>query len=104
MTFGKPSTLAEEFGYLFASFYLQKNNGDYEAAAKEVTKLRITKIEAPFVDKVIIYTARPGLLIGRRGINIAALHEFTKCKIDIREAFCWDDILVPVSYEDIENL
>ena len=65
-------------------FYLQKNKGDYNATAKEITDIHISKIEV--TNKGIsITTACPGRLIGSRGLNIDALSKFLKKDIHIVE-------------------
>lgn len=81
-------------------FYLDKNQHDYAATEKEITDLRISKIEV--TEKGIeITTARPGLLIGRRGMNIDALSKFLKTKLRIIEEvdpLC--SYLIPREYND----
>ena len=73
-----------EVAQMIGTFYLSKNNGDYEAAEKEIDRLRIAKIEV--ADGVVfILSARPGILIGKRGENIGALQEHLGKKIKIFE-------------------
>ena len=70
-------------------FYLQKHNGDYEAAEKELVNTRITKIDI-VVNTVHITAAHVGLLIGKRGQNIDNLSKFLETEVKI--------------YEDTDNL
>ncbi len=70
-------------------FYLQKNNGDYKKTEEEISKLQISKIEVddtlPNSVVISITTARPGMLIGRRGQNIDELTQYMGTKIKILE-------------------
>lgn len=83
-------------------FYLQQNNGDYTTTAQDIANLRIVKLDLTG-DSVLITTARPGVLIGRRGITIDALskfmHEKMQLKIKIIEdEDCLQDCLTPRNY------
>lgn len=79
-------------------FYLQKNNGDYVKTEKDLTDLRIAKIEVN-EKGVIVTTARPGLLIGKRGTNIDALAKHLKSEVRIIEDMdSIYDSLVPHKY------
>lgn len=73
-----------EMAALIGQFYLRKHNNDYIAAEKAIVDLRISDLRVEG-DKVIIVTARPGLLIGRRGQNIDELTAFLNKKIHIIE-------------------
>ena len=94
-----PDSKHLEIGYKIASFYLEKHNGDYAAAEKEVKSLCITDIKLIEDKHISIYLSRPGLLIGRHGINIENLSVFLDMKITIVEAFNWVDVLVPFDQE-----
>lgn len=73
-----------EMAALIGQFYLRKHNNDYIATEKAIVDLRISDLRVEG-DKVIIVTARPGLLIGRRGQNIDELTAFLNKKIHIIE-------------------
>ena len=47
-------------------FFLERNKGNYEEAAKTVESLGITRIEIS-LNKMRICLRRPGLLIGKKG-------------------------------------
>lgn len=70
-------------------YYLKKNSGDYVSTEREIMSLQISKIEVddtlPNLVEVSITTARPGLLIGKRGINIDALTHYLGTKVKIIE-------------------
>jgi len=94
------SNAVMEAASAIGAFYLQKNNGDYEAAKREITDLHISKIEVddklPHSKTIIITAARVGMLIGRRAINYEALEKFLGTKIKVIEdedALC--DYLIP---------
>lgn len=82
------------------TFYLQKNNGDYEKTEMELLHLLISKIEMKGSD-VVITTARPGLLIGKRGTNIDALTKHLKSEVRIIEDMdCVSDSLIPRKWDN----
>lgn len=72
--------MAEKIG----QFYLQKNSGNYATTAREIADLQISKIEVA-EKEISITTARPGLLIGHRGMNIDSLAKFLQTKVRIIE-------------------
>lgn len=83
-------------------FYLIKNNGDYEATAKEIDSLRISKIEVE-EDKVVIVSPRVGLLIGKRATNIERLAKFLEVEVKLLEDMDnLYDYLVPRPYNEWE--
>jgi len=101
MKHNKPSAKLEQIGYDIASFYLNKNKNDYVAAEKEVISLNITDIQIdPYNSKLRIFTARPGLLVGRKGENLDNLSKHLKREIEIVEAFHWNEVLVPFDYSE----
>lgn len=71
------------------AFYLQKNNGDFKATEAEILKLQISNISVddklPRSVSIAITTARPGLLIGKRGQNIDALSKFLGTEVKVIE-------------------
>jgi hypothetical protein len=73
-----------EVAALIGQFYLRKHEGDYVAAEKAIVDLRISDLTVEG-DKVTIVTARPGMLIGRRGTNIDELTAFLNKKVHIIE-------------------
>lgn len=81
-------------------FYLEKNHGDYKAAEKEITDLRISEITV--VNNIAsITTARPGLLIGKKGTNIDALNKYLQAEIRIIEdkvPLCY--FLIPYPFDE----
>lgn len=80
-------------------FYLAKHNNDYAAAEKELNALQISRIEvtntetfsslvrsqSPPQTIISITTARPGILIGKRGQNIDNLAKYLGTKVHIVE-------------------
>jgi len=81
-------------------FYLQKNSQDYAKTEKELTDLRISKIEVD-VKNVTVYVSHVGLFIGRRGENIDKLSKFLKLEVKIvedRDSIY--DALIPRKLED----
>ena len=81
-------------------FYLQKNSQDYAKTEKELTDLRISKIEVD-VKNVTVYVSHVGLFIGRRGENIGKLSKFLKLEVKIvedRDSIY--DALIPRKLED----
>jgi hypothetical protein len=83
-------------------FYLQKNNNDYAATAKELTDLQIIKLDVVF-EYTVITTARPGKLIGRKGKNIDDLTAFLGGKIKIIEDMdCLLDTMIPVKFDEYD--
>jgi len=80
-------------------FYLNKNKGDYVATEKELTDLRITKLEIN-ANALCITTERVGMLVGRRGSNIDALSKFIQNQMQmkvriIEDTDCLYDALIP---------
>ena len=73
-----------EVAQRIGQFYLEKNHGDYEKTKVEILSLLITSVEVT-EGKVIIKTSRPGLLIGKRGINIDNISTFLDKKIHVLE-------------------
>lgn len=83
-------------------FYLNKNNGDYKATENELVNLRIETIEILSSTDIMIKLARPGLLIGRKGLNIDALSKHLSKKIFIVESSSQlIDYLVPFNFADL---
>lgn len=84
-------------------FYLAKHNNDYDATATELLRLQITQLTIED-DVVTITTARPGLLIGKRGQNVEALENHLNAKVKIKEElnslFDW---IMPVKEEDWDD-
>ncbi len=83
------------------SFYLKKNNQDYAKTEKELTDLRISKIEIDLKGVVFITLGRVGLFIGPKGANIEKLNRFLKA--DVRVVEDTDSIyeaLIPHNMED----
>lgn len=99
MKINKPSRELEEIGYAFNSFYSERFNHDFAAAAKAVTDLKVVNLELDG-DELVISLGRPGLLIGGKGANIDALVKHLNRKIRIVESFHWDEILVPFDYSE----
>lgn len=94
---------SKEVAARIGNFYLRKNNGDYAASQKEIEQLRISKVEVTVDGNcVIITTARPGLVIGRRGQNIDALTDALRMKVRIvEEADPLDSYLIPQPPEEM---
>lgn len=80
-------------------FYLRKCENNYEEAADEIARLRVTEVSL-VSDEVHIRLNRPGILIGRRGENIGNLEKFLKRKVKIfEETTDWTYLLTPIDYE-----
>ncbi len=87
-------------------FYLEKMNGNYDAAREEVDRLRIESIEIKevkikqsrdpgievttsgpiIVETVVITLPMVGLLIGRRGENIDNLSKYLQMPVKVIES------------------
>lgn len=94
----KPSAKEREIAEKIGLYFLEQNDQDYTVTAKIIRDLEITNIE---VDDfyIHIYTARPGLLIGRKGQNIDGLQKLFDKKIDIIESFTWAAYITPVDWQ-----
>ncbi len=94
----------QEVARSIGRFYLSKNQGDRDAAQNDLEKLLISEIKLDN-GTVIIHTARPGMLIGKRGQNIFALAKWLEdagwphIKI-IESEWCWLDYLTSGIYDD----
>lgn len=75
--------------------FLEKHNLDFQKTRDFIHSLLITDIEDG--DRIIIKTARPGLLIGRKGENITFLEAKLGKRIEIVESFSWADWVTPIS-------
>lgn len=88
--FFRKNTMTDDIREIAAKigqFYLNKNNYDYNITRKELLELNIHNIQIinfPF-KKILIYTSRPGLLIGKRGQNFKALEAWIGYPIEIKE-------------------
>lgn len=87
--------LAEQIG----QFYLQRNNGDYEKTADEISKLRIAEIIPIGITMAVIKTSRVGLMIGKRGEDIKDLEAFVKRKLFLVEHQNIEDWIIPQKEE-----
>lgn len=105
----KPSDDMKDVAKKIGQFYLKKNEGDYKKTAEELLHLCISKIEvenppifAAEASKVVrITTARPGLLIGKRGLVVEALQEHLNMEVRvIEESHSLLDLMTPVQYEE----
>ena len=65
----------QEIAMQIGQFFLNKNNDDYAKTEQEIEKMRIDKISIA-EETVTIELCRPGILIGRKGVQIDALQEF----------------------------
>tara|TARA_R110000868_G_scaffold371774_1_gene635528 strand:- start:435 stop:755 length:321 start_codon:yes stop_codon:yes gene_type:complete len=99
----RPTAELEIIGYKITDYFFKKNNGDYEKTKKEIESISIQDIEIDG-NQLIIHTARPGLLIGKRGSNIDALSMFLGMKVRIEESFSWTDQLIPVDAMEYDAL
>lgn len=108
MLHNKPNKETEEIGYEIANFFAILHNHDQEKTCSFVKDVQITDVGfIPGRDgkkgTVTIYTARPGLLIGRKGVIINELINHLKLskrvqveRVDIIESFSWTSFLMPV--------
>jgi ribosomal protein S3 len=87
--------LAEQIG----QFYLQRNNGDYEKTADEISKLRIAEIIPIGITMAVIKTSRVGLMIGKRGEDIKHLEAFVNRKLFLVEHQNIEDWIIPQKEE-----
>src|SRR3989344_4643343 len=58
----------------------------HEYISKELPKASCSKIElkkTPLGEKIIVHTSRPGLVVGKKGVNIQRLNEILKNKFEI---------------------
>lgn len=82
-------------------FFLNRNNGDYVKTEKQITDMRINNISLSTDGKLVIELSRPGLLIGRKGIQITDLTNYMGRPIHIVETMEHVyDYLVPRPYWD----
>lgn len=89
-----------EVGAQIGEYYLQKNNGDYESAGREVANLRVTDLSFIGVNRLAIKCCRPGLLIGRRGHNIDMLSQHIGMSVKVVEdSMDFTYIVTPVDYD-----
>ena len=95
------SQQTKEAASKIGEFYLQKNNRDYKATENEILNLRISLIRVLDDGAVEITTERPGLLIGRRGINIDELTKFLGVRVHIiEERDPINSYLIPQEWDD----
>jgi hypothetical protein len=80
------------------------NGGDYGVTEREILNMRISRIVIN-LDKVEITLARPGLLIGKRGLVIDGLAEYLGKGVKvIEDRDCITDFLVPVNLDDFDDI
>lgn len=70
----------QEIARYISDYYVEKNKLDCDMAIKEINMLGITHIKFQYKN-IYITLMRPGLLIGRRGINIDNLTVFLSNKL-----------------------
>lgn len=76
-------------------YYLDKCERDFVITADKILALQIQNVEVS-EDIVTITTARPGMLIGKRGENLDALEKILGKKIKVVESyFTWTDLITP---------
>lgn len=97
----RPSPKCAEIAQQIGFFFLAQNNEDYQKTGEFLRKLCITDIREEN-GKLVIETARPGLLIGLKGRNIDGLVEHLKRPIHIVESFTWADIMTPIDWMESE--
>ena len=76
--------------FLIGEYYLQLAKKDFpkivaieelcKIVKKDILQLGISNVEVIGGYKIVITLSRPGILIGRRGENIEALHNFLSAK------------------------
>ena len=89
----KLSEISQKIGL----FFLEKNGENYQQTGEFIQKLSITDIREE-KGKLVIETARPGLLIGHKGETIDGLTKYLNRPIHIVESFSWADIMTPVDW------
>jgi ribosomal protein S3 len=87
--------LAQQIG----QFYLQKNNGDYEKTADEISKLQISEVIPIGITMAVIKVSKVGLMIGKRGEDIKNLEAFLKRRLFLIEHQTIQDIIIPYKEE-----
>ncbi len=100
-----------EYARSIGEFYLKKHDGNYSRACEAVEKLQITKLEVIYTvdsthpegarETVVITTARPGMLIGKKGTNIDELSQHLNAHIKIVEEE--DHLLYYLMPPDLED-
>lgn len=93
----KPPQDAQQVGLQIGEYFLQQNGENYEKTREFLRDLSITNIIVSETG-ITVETARPGLLIGRKGIHIDNLVEKLQKKINIVESFSWADYITPVDW------
>lgn len=91
---------AKDIAVGIGQFYLAKNNNDYNATDKELASLDITNIVVATTGEVVISTGRPGLLIGKRGLNQDNLAAYLKRPVIIVEVDSVIGNMLPPHLED----
>lgn len=90
------------------AFYLYKNSGNYEKTAEGIQSLGIQNIIV--ADKiVIIFTSRPGRLIGKKGRDITDLEDYLRRSnlkiksISIVEVNDINDLIIPEEEDHLND-
>lgn len=100
----RPSDEVREIAESIGTFYLNKHKGDYEKASEEVVNLQVNNIVVLPDGSVEIYTARPGMLIGKLGKNVDALTKHLGKQIKIKEVpWSITDLILPVTGGLLDN-
>src|SRR5579859_7307784 len=86
-------------------FFLEKNKENYEATEIEIQSMQITKLDIMKDGRALIELKRPGILIGKRGLQIEELSKHLKIGIHIVESEPSPiDSLIPYPLEDDEAM
>lgn len=93
----KPSPRLEEICIQIGLYFLEYQREGYVMTTGFIHDLCISDIQETD-DVITITTARPGLLIGRKGVHFDGLTARLKKKIQIVESFCWADFIAPRDY------
>lgn len=80
---GKIKDEAKNVAFLIGEFFLKKHAGNYKNCIEELKNINITRV-CVIKDRIVIECCRPGLLIGRKGMQVSDLYDFLKKEISER--------------------
>lgn len=89
----------KDIAHKIGQFYLIKNNYNYEVAAEQIIVCGITDLQV-VEEEVEIHCTKPGLLLGKKCLNLLALADHLGLPIKIIESNSIVDFIIPDCYGD----